>query len=313
MRNTCIKMIHELAKKDPRVIFIASDVSPNFLDEMKQEFPDRYFMEGISEGHIISMAAGMAMEGFIPFVIGIGAFITRRCYEQIALDICLHNLPVKIVGIGCGLNYAALGPTHQAIEDISLMRSLPNMSIVAPCDADEMKRVMQHILDWQTPTYIRTAKGFDPIISKEEKGFELGKAIVMREAEEKRKKVLMISTGVMTTRALQAAEVLAGEGIECTILHVHTIKPLDEETIVRYARNHNIIITIEEHIKTGGLGSACVEVLSQYFANKIFPKVIRLGIPDRFMDDYGTQDYLMEKIGIGAPQIAETIKHNLKE
>ncbi len=155
MRRACLDMVHELAKRDPRVVFVGSDLGPGVLDEMKKEMPDRFYMEGVSEQALIGIAAGLAMEGFIPYVNTIATFITRRCYEQVAVDLCLHNLPVRLIANGGGLVYAPLGPTHQAIEDIAIMRALPNMTVVAPADAEEMRRFMDHTLDWKRPIYIR--------------------------------------------------------------------------------------------------------------------------------------------------------------
>src|SRR3981081_2744113 len=216
MRNACLDKVHDLAKRDGRVVFIGSDLSPGLLGDMKREMPERYYMEGITEQNVVGMAAGFAMEGFIPYVHTIATFITRRCYEQVAVDLCLHNLPVRLIGNGGGLVYAPLGPTHLAIEDIAIMRALPNMTVVAVCDADEMIRFMDQTLDWPGPIYIRLAKGFDPIVSRNELGFEIGKAIPLRVAAHGMSSALLVSTGVATTRALAAAELLAAKGIECT-------------------------------------------------------------------------------------------------
>src|SRR5205823_2929732 len=142
MRNTCLNMVYELAKRDPRPVFIGSDLSPGLLKEMKRDYPERWYMEGVTEANVIGMAAGMAMEGYIPYVNTIATFITRRCYEQVAVDLCLHDLPVRLIGNGGGLVYAPLGPTHLAIEDMAIMRVLPNMAVVAVCDAEEMKSLM---------------------------------------------------------------------------------------------------------------------------------------------------------------------------
>ena len=171
MRRTSLDCIYELAQKNDRVLFIGSDLGPGVLEKMKQDMPDRWYMEGVAEQHIIGMAAGLAMEGFLPFVNTIATFLTRRCFEQIVIDLCLHNLPVKLVANGGGVVYAPLGPTHQAIEDIAILRTIPNMTVVAPCDADEMRRLMDHSLEWAGPLYIRLAKGGDKIISLEERGF----------------------------------------------------------------------------------------------------------------------------------------------
>src|SRR5229473_1303360 len=196
MRAACVDKIFELAKRDTRVVYIGSDLDEDITQRIKAEMPGRGFMEGISEQHLVGMSAGLAMEGMIPYFHTIATFITRRCYEQVAVDVCLHNLPVRLIGNGGGLVYAPLGPTHLAIEDIAIMRALPNMTVVSVCDADEMKRFMDQTLDWPGPIYIRLAKGFDPIVSCPEPGFEIGKAIVMREAAGTRNRVLLIATGV---------------------------------------------------------------------------------------------------------------------
>ena len=177
MRKRSLDMVHALAKRDERVVFIGSDLSPNLLGEMKKEFPQRYYMEGIAEANIIGMAAGMAMDGFVPYVNTIATFITRRCYEQVAVDLCLHDLPVRLIGNGGGYVYAPLGPTHEAIEDIAIMRALPRMTVTAVCDAEEMTRLMDATLDWPHPIYIRLGKGGDPVISKPERRIDVAAAI----------------------------------------------------------------------------------------------------------------------------------------
>src|ERR1700680_1897091 len=182
MRNACLDKVHDLAKRDGRVVFIGSDLSPGLLADMKREMPDRWYMEGITEQNVIGMAAGFAMEGFVPYVNTIATFITRRCYEQVAIDLCLHKLPVRLIGNGGGLVYAPLGPTHLAIDDIAIMRALPNMTVVAACDAPEMPRLMRQSVDGPLPIYIRLAKAGDPVVSREDRGFTIGKAIVMRQA-----------------------------------------------------------------------------------------------------------------------------------
>src|SRR6201993_247366 len=181
MRQTCLNMVYDLAKRDKRVLFVGSDLSPGLLGDMKKEMPERWYMEGITEANVVGMAAGLAMEGFVPYVNTIATFLTRRCYEQVAVDLCLHNLPVRLIANGGGLVYAPLGPTHQAIEDIAIMRALPNMTVVCPADADENKPRMKQTLNWPGPIYIRLARGGDAIVSKAEHGFNIGKAILMRE------------------------------------------------------------------------------------------------------------------------------------
>lgn len=306
MRKKALDSVYELAKVDDRVIFLGSDLGPDVLINMKKEMPDRFFMEGVSEQHIIGMAAGLAMEGFIPYVNTIATFITRRCYEQVALDLCLQDLPVRLIANGGGVVYAPLGPTHLAVEDIAIMRALPNMAVVAPCDADEMKRFMSSTLNWPHPIYIRLAKGGDKVVSEEKFGFEMGKAILMREPGEG----LIISTGVMTQLAIEAAEKLNQEGIACGVLHVHTIKPLDELQLSKLLPHVKAVVTVEEHTRIGGLGSAVLE-----FTNDNMPeqssKIMRIGIPDQFAKQYGSQESLLNHWGITVENLVNSMKNKL--
>jgi transketolase len=311
MRQTCLNMVHDLAKRDERVLFIGSDLSPGLLAEMKRDFPDRYYMEGITEANVIGMAAGLASEGYIPYVNTIATFITRRCYEQVAVDLCLHDLPVRLIANGGGLVYAPLGPTHLAIEDIAIMRALPNMTVTAVCDAKEMVRLMNATLDWPHPIYIRLAKGGDPVVSREELGFAVGKAIPMRRARSKRSVVLM-STGVMTTNSLAAAAILANDGIDASVVHFHTIKPLDQAAALDFSRDSELVVTVEEGVRIGGFGSAITDVLVEQLGTAA-PPIKRLGLPDEFPHNYGLQDDLFEIYGLMPNQIAANVHETLKK
>ena len=303
MRRTSLDMVYDLAKKDERVVFIGSDLGAGTLDAFRDEMPDRFFMEGVSEANIIGMAAGLAMDGFIPYVNTIATFLTRRCFEQVAMDLCLHNLPVRLIANGGGLVYAPLGPTHLAIEDIAIMRALPRMTVVVPADKDEMARFIPQTLDLPGPVYIRLAKGGDPIVSDERKGFAVGKAILMREPG----RVLLVSTGVMTNRALTAAERLDDVGLDCGVLHMHTVKPLDDEALLDLASQVEAVVTIEEHTLVGGLGSAVRDLLCDRLVGAA-PPVLRLGIPDTFPDKYGTQDDLLAYYGLQPDALAHSIR-----
>lgn len=305
MRATCLDMIHSLARRDERVVFIGSDLSPGLLGGMKEEFPDRWYMEGITEANVVGMAAGLAMEGFIPYVNTIATFITRRCYEQVAVDLCLHDLPVRLIGNGGGLVYAPLGPTHLAIEDISIMRALPNMTVVAVCDADEMVRLMEASLNWPHPIYIRLAKGGDPIVSRSDLGFAIGQAIPMRAAGAEEPVVIM-STGVMTTSGLAAADILAEAGLPASVIHFHTVKPLDEEAVVEAGAKARLVVTIEENTVIGGFGSAVTEALLNGLGPSA-PPSLRLGLPDAFPGKYGSQQELLELYGLEPTQIAAVV------
>jgi len=302
-------MVYELAKRDKRALFIGSDLSPGLLDKMRDEMPERWYMEGITEANVVGMAAGLAMEGYIPYVNTIATFITRRCYEQVAVDLCLHDLPVRLIGNGGGLVYAPLGPTHLAIEDIAIMRALPNMTVTAVCDAKEIVRLMNSTLDWPHPIYIRLAKGGDPVVSREENGFAIGKAIPMRKARS-RGAIALLATGVMTTNCLAAAEILAKDGVDVSVVHFHTVKPLDEEAVLEFARDARLLVTVEEGTLIGGFGSAVTDVLVEKLAD--VPPLLRIGLPDAFPHKYGVQEDLFEVYGLTAEQIAAAVARTAK-
>ena len=302
MRKTALQCVYEMAKEDKRIFFIGSDLGFGTLKEFKNEMPDRFFMEGISEGNLVGMAAGLAMEGKIVYINTIATFLSRRCYEQIVLDCGLHNTNVRLIANGGGLVYAPLGPTHLATDDIGILRTVPNMTIVAPTDADEMRRFMPQTVDHKGPIYIRLAKGHDPIVSRDDVPFKIGQAMVMQEGED----ALLITTGISLRVALKAAEDLQAQGTQVTILHVPTIKPLDEEAIKRYAKDISTIVVIEEHAIIGGLGSAVAELLME--ANFDQPKKFkRIGIPDMFADQYGSQESLMGRFNITSEEIVKTV------
>ncbi len=304
MRKACLDAVYELAKEDERIFFIGSDLGVGTLKQFRAEMPDRYLMEGVSEANLIGVAAGLALEGKIVYANTIATFITRRCFEQVALDLCLHNVKVRLIGNGGGLVYAPLGPTHLAFEDIAIFRALPRMAILAPADAGEMRRMMPLTVDYPGPIYIRLAKGGDPIVTSDNLGFEIGKAYLVRKGND----ALLVSTGVLLERTLNAAEILRGNGLDVAVLHVPTIKPLDTETILSCASRVPIIVTAEEHTVIGGLGSAVAEIIAEanFSTAKRFK---RIGIPDSFPDQYGSQDSLMARYDITTENICRTVEH----
>ena len=306
MRKTALECVHRLAQHDKRVLFIGSDLGHGVLEKMKNELPDQFFMEGVSEQYIIGMAAGLAMEGLIPYVNTIATFLTRRCYEQVAVDLCMHDLPVRLIANGGGGVYAPLGPTHLAVEDIAIMRALPNMAVVAPCDADEMSRLMMSTLEWPHPIYIRLARGGDPIVSKDDLGFELGKSIKMKTGADG----LFVTTGVMTQLALETADILKAKGVDIGVLHVHTIKPFDASGVISAIENVKAVVTVEEHIVNGGLGSAVLESCSE-LRPELLPKISRIGIPDKFATEYGSQGSLLKHWGITADNLVAAMMKKL--
>ena len=308
MRQACQTSVYELAKQDERIFFVGSDLGAGVLDEFKREMPDRFLMEGVSEANLIGLSAGLALEGKIPYVNTIATFLTRRCYEQIAIDVCLHNLKVRLIGQGAGLVYAPLGPTHEAIEDIAILRALPNMTIIVPADADEMKRLMPQTVDWPGPVYIRVAKGYDPIVTSDDHTTRIGEAIRMRSGDE----ALIITTGITLQLGLEAAEKLEDQGISTGVLHIHTIKPIDADAILEGVADVGAVVVAEEHTVIGGLGSVVAEILAESDLKQM-PAFKRIGIPDTFADGYGSQATLMEKYGISVDGICTAVLSGLRD
>ncbi len=303
MRKTCLDMVYKLAKEDERICFIGSDLGSGTLDAFKRDIPERFFIEGICEQNLIGVAAGLSMEGKIIYINTIASFITRRCFEQIVVDLCLHHVNVRLIGNGGGLTYAPLGPTHETIEDIAIMRALPNMTVVAPADALEMSKLMPLTVDYRGPIYIRLAKGYDPIVTEESSPFVIGKAIQMASGSD----ALLLTTGITLKLALEAEHELKKEGYSISIVHVPTIKPLDQETILNCINAVSVVVTIEEHSIIGGLGSAVAELIAEanFSPSKRFR---RIGIPDQFPEGYGSQAELMNKYNINAANIIKVIR-----
>jgi len=302
MRKTCLDMVYELAKKDPRIFFIGSDLGVGTLKQFKAEMPGRFFMEGVSEANCVGMAAGLALEGKIVYVNTIATFLTRRCFDQVILDLCLHNVNVRLIANGGGVVYAPLGPTHEAIEDIAIFRACPRMTILAPADAEEMRRMMPTTVDHCGPIYIRLGKGGDPVVTKDVP-FVIGKAVPMRRGDG----ALIVSTGIMLKSALDAATALEALGLQATVLHMPTVKPLDQETILDFAKRVPVIVTAEEHTVIGGLGSAVAELLAETDF-KTPKRFRRIGLPDAFPDQYGSQASLLKRYDVTAEKIVSVVQ-----
>lgn len=303
MRKTALEVVHELAKADRRICFIGSDLTAGTLKQMRAELPGQFFMEGVSEAHIIGMAAGLAMDGKIVYVNTIATFLTRRCFEQLVDDLGLHKARVRLIANGGGLVYAPLGPTHLAIEDIAILRAIPGMCILAPCDAQEMRRLMLQTVDWPGPIYIRVAKGGDPVVSRPDLPCDIGKAIMVRDGRD----ALVVTTGVTLQEALAAAQQLERAGLAVGVLHLHTIKPFDRPAVLSAVAKAPIVVTVEEHTLNGGLGSAVAELIAEagFTPAKRFR---RLGIPDVFPDKYGSQSDLINAFGFGAAGIVNAVE-----
>ena len=285
-------------------MFIGSDLGAGTLAEAMKRFPSRVLMEGIAEQHIVGMAAGLALEGFIPFVHTIGTFLTRRAFEQVAIDVALHQLPVRLIASGGGMVYAPLGPTHQAVEDFALMGAIPGMAIFSPADPFEMKQVVRSLTDYQGPAYVRLGKGGEPHVTGE--SFEVGELKALRTGTD----ALIISTGAVVHECLDAADGLAALGIKASVLHVPTISPLDEDALTTLISKHSVVLVVEEHIPSGGLWTRVVELLNR----RDLPRVIhQASLPNRYAESYGSQRDHWQAANLTSEAITERIAQLTKD
>lgn len=300
MRKIFAEKLTELAEKNRHVVLLSGDIGNKMFDDFKEVAPNRFFNCGIAEANMIGVSAGLALNGFRPFVYTIAPFATVRCLEQIRVDLCYHNLPVVIVGTGSGLSYAELGPTHQMLEDISLLRSFPNMTIVCPCDPRETDLVISQSFNRNSPMYIRLGKKGEPVLHNND--FEIGKSITIREGYD----ICLITTGTMLKNVLDIAETLGKVGIKAHIEHFHTVKPIDKESLTKIFNNFKVVATIEEHSLIGGLGSIVSEVYVDGDFEKI--KILRFGTDDKYLSKTGSKEYMLKAYGLDYDDIVKQVE-----
>lgn len=283
--------------KNPNVVVLEADLgNATKSNAFKEVAPERYFNMGISEQDLIGTAAGFAAAGKIPLASTFAVFATGRAFEQVRNSVCYPKLNVKICATHAGLTVGADGGSHQAIEDISLMRTLPNMTVINPADAKEAEAAVLAAIDYQGPVYIRLGRAETKDIHDDSYHFEWGKAEVLRQGSD----VTIFATGIMTAKALDAAETLAKQGVQAEVINVHTIKPLDEETVIASAKKTGKVVTAEEHSIIGGLGSAVAEVL----ARQCPTKQAFVGVQDSFGES-GSSNDLLEKYGLTTEAIVK--------
>ncbi len=283
--------------KNPNVVVLEADLgNATKSNAFKEVAPERYFNMGISEQDLIGTAAGFAAAGKIPLASTFAVFATGRAFEQVRNSVCYPKLNVKICATHAGLTVGADGGSHQAIEDISLMRTLPNMTVINPADAKEAEAAVLAAIDYQGPVYIRLGRAETKDIHDDSYHFEWGKAEVLRQGSD----VTIFATGIMTAKALDAAETLAKQGVQAEVINVHTIKPLDEETVIASAKKTGKVVTVEEHSIIGGLGSAVAEVL----ARQCPTKQAFVGVQDSFGES-GSPNDLLEKYGLTTEAIVK--------
>jgi len=293
----------ELGEKNKNIIVLTADLADSTrVKDFADKFPDRFYQVGVAEQGLVTIAAGIAEAGKIPFTTSYAVFSPGRTWEQIKVTAALNNVPVKIVGAHAGFGASMYGATHESLEDIALMRVMPNMVIVSPCDYEEAKKATIAVANNGKPSYLRLARQNSPVLTKPRDDFEIGKANVLYEGKDPQ--VAIIGCGPILAEALSAAEYLKNIGIETMVINNHTIKPIDDIAITNAARICGAIVTVEEHQIAGGLGSAVAEVLSQSY-----PVPIEfVGVRDSFGESAKTYDELWKKFGLKKENIIEAVK-----
>jgi transketolase len=294
----------EAGKRNDKIVGLCADLTESTrMIEFAEAFPERYVEMGVAEQDLVTVGSGMAAMGKVPFVSSYAAFCPGRCWEQIRTTIALNDQPVKIVGSHAGISVGPDGATHQMLEDVALMRVLPNMVVVAPADSAEAEKATLAIAENGKPSYIRLSRADAPVFTTPQTPFEIGKAYVLREGGD----VAIMATGTMTYQALIAADLLALSNIHAEVVHIPTIKPLDMETILNSAHKAGRVVTVEEGQVMGGFGSAITELLSE----QLPMPVMRIGMNDRFGES-GEPKQLLEHFGLNGPHIATATHDWLK-
>lgn len=306
MRNAFLDALFDMALVDERVTFITGDLGYRVVEKFMEQRPRQFLNAGVAEANMTGLAAGMALSGKVVFTYSIANFPTLRCLEQIRNDVCYHDANVKIVSIGGGFSYGSMGATHHAIEDLAIMRALPNLTVVAPGDPVETRAATRALVAHQGPCYLRLGKAGEPTVHGGQIDFRLGKAIRLREGSD----LTLVSTGGMLQTAVKVADRLAAGGLKARVVSMHTLKPLDDEEVLAALRETGALFTLEEHSVVGGLGGAVAEVVAEVVPRGSLFK--RLGMPSIFSPHMGSQEYLLAQHGLDAESVARTVVAALK-
>jgi transketolase len=299
MRNATIQAVIELAEKDKNVFLLTADLGFSVLEDFQKKFPKRFFNVGVAEQNMMGIAAGLALSGKTVFVYSIIPFVTIRCLEQVRNDICYHNLKVRIIGIGSGLSYAHDGYTHYATEDVAVMRSLPNMTIVCPADPLEAKALIKSSEFYNGPIYIRLSKGRDVSIHAKLNSFKIGKGIVLSKGTD----ATIVASGNILAQAKEVCEHLKNK-FSVGLISLPTLKPLDEKLLLQCARKTKALFTIEEHSEIGGLASAVADILSRNNTGVFFKP---FALPDAFIKTIADQKELLDRHSLSARALTKRI------
>lgn len=306
-KGTVTNEILEMIDDDPRVCYINADGTGNGgrVQQKQLQYPDRILDVGIQEMNMVTMAAGLAKQGFLPYVQTFGPFLCVRALDQIHNDVAYNDYPVRLIGTHAGLS-SGYGPTHNTIIEFGVMNSLPNMTMIAPCDAEQCKKVLRKSLNYPKPIYIRIPRGEEPLVYNQnyDYDFEIGKANVIQEGTD----LNIIGTGMGVYGAVQAARQLEEEGFSVGVIDMHTIKPIDKDAVIHAAKKSGAIITVEDHNILGGLGSIVADVLMEA---GVFARLKKIGIPDTFVE-FGYPEELYPYYGMDGAGIAKTAREFLK-
>ena len=301
MRNAFINALTAVAARDPRIMFLTADLGYKLFDDFARRYPGRFMNVGVAEANMAGVAGGLALEGKKPFIYSITPFATLRCYEQIRNDICYHEAEVTVVGVGGGYSYGPNGPTHHALEDIGVMRMLPNMTILCPGDPAETVAAVNAIAEHRGPVYLRLGRAGEMVVHPGPVSLKIGQSFTLREGND----VAILSTGNMLATAMAVAERLAPSGIAARVVSMPTVKPLDVATVDRAARETRAVVTLEEHVLAGGFGAAVAEHLADA---GLVTRFRRFGAADRFAHICGDQEFHREANGLTAPQIEAAVR-----
>ena len=307
MRNIFVDEMNRIMREDSRVVFLSAECGFNVVESLAAEFPDRYYNLGIAEQSLVGTAAGVALRGLKPVAYTMAMFLTMRAYEQIRVDVAYQNLPVILAGVIPGLGYGNSGPTHHSIEDAAIMRVLPNMTVIYPGQAIDVRAAARQALQMEGPCYIglgRASAGLD--VSYTAAQFQIGKAIQMTDGRD----AAVFAYGAMLPVAVEAAKLLEKQGVSLRVYNMHTVKPLDTAAVASAATECGTILTLEEENIIGGLGGAAAEYLAEH--SELACRFKRLGIPDTYGTAAGRQAWLHKQYGIDADSVAEAVKEILR-
>jgi transketolase len=289
MRTTFIQTLTEEAKLNENIFIITPDLGFSVLEKFRDLFPNRFLNVGIAEQNAVGVAAGLALSGKIVYVYSIVPFVTMRCFEQVRVDVAYMNTNVRLVGVGAGLSYGPAGATHHSIEDIAIMRNLPNMTVCCPGDPIEVREIVRQSVGYQGPMYIRLGKNGEPVIHNENQAITIGQAVQVTQGQD----LIIITTSNMLEEGKHIVDSMQDKGKSVALISMHTIKPFDIQTVLDLIKTGIPMVTLEEHNIIGGLGSAVAEVIAESGQAVRFK---RIGIQDIFCHEVGSQQYLRDKL-----------------